>query len=146
MTRLDPLPDDGLTDTGEGGITLLTTIVPDVPPAVALGMSVTVMVMLPALLSVAVKLLVPLVTAASAGSNAVVSVLVKCKIPVYPATALLLASSAVTVNWNGAPACAVEGADTEKCVVAGDCVTVNGCPAMMMVPMSAPAVPFAATV
>ena len=52
--------------------------------------------------------------------------LVNCTVPRYPATATLLASSALTVMLNDEPAVGVDGAVMPRCVVAsGRTVTLT---------------------
>src|SRR5262249_58446304 len=75
-------------------------------------------VWLRAVLSVALKVPTPLVRVASAGRIEAPSLLVKCTVPVYPVAVLLNTSRAVTVKLNAAPAVAVAGALTVKCVAA----------------------------
>jgi hypothetical protein len=74
----------------------ITPIAFDVPVIVAVTVSVAVTVWLPTVLNVTEKIPVPLVSVVFAGSTAEGSVLVKCTVPVYPVTALLNWSSAVT--------------------------------------------------
>jgi hypothetical protein len=62
-------------------VPVLTTIAPEVPVIDEVTVSVAVMVWLPAVFSVAVNVLVPLVSVLFAGSVAAPSLLVKCTVP-----------------------------------------------------------------
>src|SRR5262245_18846648 len=94
---------------------LITVAEPVIEPV---DVSVAVIVWLPAVVRVALNVLVPLLSVALAGRMAWPSVLVKWIAPAYPVAVLPNWSWAVTVNEKAVPAVALLGAPTEKCVAA----------------------------
>src|SRR5207247_7554508 len=76
----------------------LSSIVLLVPVIEVLAVSVAVMVWLPVLLSVALKLPVPLLRVLLAGNTALPSVLVKCTVPPYAEIGRASCSGSVSVT------------------------------------------------
>jgi len=99
-----------------GDVTAFTTMVPEFPVRL-LGVSVAVMVWLPAVCRVAENVPTPLVNVELAGSVAEPSLLVKCTVPAYAGVVLLKRSTAVTVKLNDVPAVCGDVAETIKRVV-----------------------------
>jgi hypothetical protein len=116
------LAPNAFAKVGDG--TAFTTMVPEFPVRL-FGVSVAVMVWLPAVSSMAENVFVPLINVEFAGSIANASVLEKLTVPVYAGVVLLKRSTAVTVKLNDVPAVCGVVAETIKRVV-GPGFTVTG--------------------
>jgi len=99
------------------------------PEVVVIVPSVAVIVWLPTLSKVTEKAPMPPDRVELEGTKAAVEsvLLLKCTVPEYPVTVLLLLSWAVTVKFIGVPTVAAAGVAKEKWVAVG-CVTVKVTP------------------
>jgi hypothetical protein len=88
--------------------------------------SVAVIVWEPTEFNVTGNIPVPFMSVPFGGKEAAGSLLVNCTVPEYAVVGLLKESSAVTVTLIGAPAIAVDGALTKKCVDVSVSKTVIG--------------------
>jgi hypothetical protein len=116
----------------------LTVMVPLTPAMLLVAVSAADSVCAPAVVKVAVNVPTPDSSVLLAG-NAVelpVSVLVNFTVPVYPEATLLNWSSALTVNPKPAPAVALLGALTIRCVAAAGLTATVAVPVMPLVTVS----------
>ena len=107
-----------------------------VPLMDAVTVSVAVTVRAPAVRNVTARVATPAVNVKSAGSTAMLSLLVTWAVPAYVVAVLPKASRAVTVMLNAVPLVAVAGAVTRKLVAAAAATVMERVPVIDTVTVS----------